>query len=646
MNNLLVDNTIPTQQNDAAFAAWARIYDSQANPLLALEERYLSCLLPRVDGKDILDAGCGTGRWLQKIAQLGSPQSLHGVDSSAEMLAAARSKHVKAASLIMAQLPALPLPSDSTDVALCSFALSYIWDIGIFAQQLARVVREKGDVFIVDMHPDTARELSWVRGFHADFQLAYEERAIKMIVDVMSEKSFRLVGFYEPTFDEPERFIFEKHRRLAVYQQAKGKPPIYILHFKRESSFKGDSDITICNAKCVLGSEELVSDSLSMHNGHIHSILPHRQQQPSKNHVDLADFTLFPGFVNAHDHLEFALFPRLGSPPYRNATDWAHDIHSSSRSTIATHTDVPLEVRLWWGAIRNLLSGVTTVCHHNPPHPIFDDPSFPVRVVKNFDWTHSLAFGPEIANTHHLTQPSTPFIIHACEGIDTSAHNEFARLLDMDLIHDNTVLVHGLAMNLDDIEALNSCGAALISCPSSNQFLFSKHPSARHLMAIQRLSIGSDSPLTALGDLLDEVRFCKQELHLSSNKLFECVTTSAAKILFLNNCEGHIAPGLPADFFAIRSFPCSPSQRLCSISWRDIELVVVGGSVRLASDNMIQRLPSQFRYRLSPLLIDGSVRWIDAPISMLFEAAAKFLGDDGIFLNGRQLTIDRRQHVA
>ena len=645
MTDLLVDRAMPSNQNDAAFAAWAHVYDSQANPLLALEERYLSCLLPKIDGKDILDAGCGTGRWLQKFMQLGSPQSLHGVDSSAEMLAVARSKHVKTTSLVMAQLPALPLPSDSIDLALCSFVLSYIRDINEFTQQIRRVVRDGGDVFLVDMHPDTARELNWTRGFHVNFSLSYEERSIETVIDAMIERGFQLVGFYEPTFEKPEQAIFEKNGKLPAYQQAEGRPPIYILHFRREPLSTDCPDIIFSDVNYVLGSEELLSGSITVHDGRTFSIRSNSTYHLSKSRIDLSGFTLFPGLVNAHDHLEFALFPRLGNPPYHNATDWAHDIHKNFSTTIEMHTDVPLEVRLWWGAIRNLLSGVTTVCHHNPYHPVFDDPNFPVKVVKNFDWAHSLTFSPGITKTHKQMLPPKPFIFHACEGVDALAYDEFIQLLDMDLIDDKTVLVHGLAMTDLDIKVLNNRGASLISCPTSNQFLFSATPSARHLKLIQRLSIGSDSSLTAQGDLLDEIRFCSQTLNLSSAKLLECITTSSAEILLLNNGEGRIDPGFSADFFAVPSFTGSPSRRLCLISWQDVELVVVNGSIRLASESMIQRLPPQLTKHLSFLLVNSVARWIDAPIAMLIEVASQFLGNDQLFLNGRSLSTSRRQRV-
>ena len=83
--------------------------------------------------------------------------------------------------------------------------------------------------------------------------------------------------------------------------------------------------------------------------------------------------TILPGLINAHDHLHFALFPRLGAGPYPNATAWARDIYHPEREPIRSHLRVPKRLRLLWGGLRNLLSGVTTVGHHDPFDAVFDE---------------------------------------------------------------------------------------------------------------------------------------------------------------------------------------------------------------------------------------------------------------------------------
>jgi hypothetical protein len=77
-------------------------------------------------------------------------------------------------------------------------------------------------------------------------------------------------------------------------------------------------------------------------------------------------------------------------------------------------------VRLWWGALKNLLSGVTTVCHHNPYERDVFDADFPVRVVRRFSWAHSLEFEPELAARFRKAPASYPFLVH-CRRIRAAA---------------------------------------------------------------------------------------------------------------------------------------------------------------------------------------------------------------------------------
>src|SRR3954470_20281375 len=77
--------------------------------------------------------------------------------------------------------------------------------------------------------------------------------------------------------------------------------------------------------------------------------------------IDVGPAVALPGLINSHDHLEFNCYPPLGNPPYRSFTEWSIDVHRDHRSLVEAVEAIPRPVRLLFGVLKNLLSGVTTV---------------------------------------------------------------------------------------------------------------------------------------------------------------------------------------------------------------------------------------------------------------------------------------------
>ena len=632
--------------NADAFAAWAAVYDEQDNPLLCLEERMLHRMLPDSKGKDVLDIGCGTGRWLTYFSGAGAA-SLLGLDSSKAMLEVARGKQLPNTHLIHAELPSFPIQSHSTDLVIASFVLGYVADLETCASELARIIRSHGDLFISDMHPETAETLGWKRGFSREgqtFRIAIKNRSIANMVDTFVSQGFSLVGCIEPRFGTSERGLFRRQQKDPAWNAAQGMPAIYLLHFRRvRSQCKESLTLGLHGALCALGPRELVPASVGISGGVVSSILsvppsPLRSRAHEDRGLDLTGYLLLPGLVNAHDHLDFALFPRLGSGPYKNATEWAAHIQSNESEIIVLHRRVPKSVRLWWGGIRNLLCGVTTVCHHNPLYPSLRKREFPIRVVQDYGWEHSLAFGHDIPAAFCRTTNCGPFLIHAGEGIDGEAFDEVAALDALGVLRNRTVLIHGLAMDEAGAMLLNDRGAALVICPSSNYFLFQKTHTAEQLQVIDRLALGSDSPLTADGDLLDEYRFAHRTCGVPAERLYEMVTVRAAQILQLHKGQGTLRIGSTADFIAIRYREGDPSEILSKLSWQDVELVIVGGQVQLASEEVIRRLCPTAKRGLTALKVEGQLRWLRGSVLRNLKLAERVLGVGNVRVGGLQVT--------
>ena len=328
--------------------------------------------------------------------------------------------------------------------------------------------------------------------------------------------------------------------------------------------------------------------------------------------LDLTGPVRLPGLINAHDHLEFNLFPALGQGPYPNATEWARDIYHPERSPVREQLRVPKHERLWWGALKNLLSGVTTVCHHNPyERAVFRD-DFPVRVVRRFGWAHSLAFEPNLAARFRNTPPHWPFILHCAEGTDAAARRETADLDRLGALDDRTVLVHGVSA---DPALLHKRSASLVWCPTSNLRMLGRTLTRSVLRSGVPIALASDSAMSAPVDLLDELRVARA--YLPEQRLYEMVTTEPVRILRLAGSR---------DWIAVRTSAPTPAAALLEGS---VALVVIRNRIRLISEELAVQLPRAERRALQRLSIEGRPPvFVDAPVRFLRRTAVKYLGSD------------------
>jgi cytosine/adenosine deaminase-related metal-dependent hydrolase len=622
----------------AAFDEVAALYDQQSSPMLILEERFLPGLLPDLRGRDVVEVGCGTGRWLAKL-EGGAPRSLIGVDPSTGMLDCARKKLPTSVSLLEGSADALPLATGSADVILISFALSYCERLDRVVSELARIARPGASVLISDVHPISEAKLNWKRTFPSRFGPIHApsvRHKFSQLTQLCVQAGFQTATFLELPFAVDDWPIFAAAGKLPALEAMRGLPAIYIAQFTKDESSVCVS-INLKHANIAFGPTSSAAAMIAIGEDRVAELSTALLHRRPDHAIDLSGYLVMPGLINAHDHLEFGLFPRLGRGGYQNSKQWAEDIHTNDRDLIALHSRVPKDVRLYWGALRNLLSGVTTVCHHNPISPVLQSPDFPVRVMRDFGWAHSLAFDSDLPSKFASTSNHSPFVIHAAEGVDEQTSNEIAQLERLGILGERTILVHGLNCSSGDIDLINHRGTALVVCPSSNDFLFGTTWTGSRLHQVSRFVLGTDSPISASGDMLDEIRFSASKLELSPTELYEMCTSRSAAILRLHQREGTIRAGGVADFLAVRDNGLAPASRLLELRPRDIELVFVGGRVHLASEEGLQRLPDSFRQGLFPLAIDGSIRWVRAPLPHLFREAQAVLGDD-LLLGHKQVT--------
>jgi ubiquinone/menaquinone biosynthesis C-methylase UbiE len=220
-----------------AYARWASSYDETPNPLLALEERSLAGILTSVLGQDVVELGCGTGRWLQNLEAAGAG-SLTGVDNSTAMLAQARKKCLSSTSLIHSDCTATPFHNGATDFVLASFLLSYVTDLQKFAAEAGRILRPGGTLTVSDVHP-RAGSYGWRRTFKTSrglFEIATFEYTLADLITILRAAGFNLEAMDEPCFGEEESTIFRRAGMLHHFQQVESLPVIYWARFSRSES--------------------------------------------------------------------------------------------------------------------------------------------------------------------------------------------------------------------------------------------------------------------------------------------------------------------------------------------------------------------------------------------------------------------------
>ena len=362
---------------------------------------------------------------------------------------------------------------------------------------------------------------------------------------------------------------------------------VHALARRRRPAVRGESAAIVLRGATIVSYDATEARTLAMAHGRVAA------ECGSEARIDLRDHFVFPGLVNAHDHLQLNCIPPLEhAAPFANSYVWidGFDAHRK-RADVAAAVQVPSDVRHWHGGLKNILAGVTTVAHHDPWHAVLDDPDFPVGVLSEFGWSHSLGlggrlpgeapkYGPGVYSSFLTTPWSQPWFIHVAEGIDDVAAGELSRLDELGCLSGNTVIVHGVGLTPRDAKRIAERQASVVWCPSSNLGMFGRTLDPGPPFEAGCVALGTDSRLTGSRDLLEELRVAAANCELTNQELMRLVTADGADVLRMPSAGG-LQVEQTADCVVLRA-DGDPHDALLNASRSTIRAVVRRGAPVIA----------------------------------------------------------------
>lgn len=404
-------------------------------------------------------------------------------------------------------------------------------------------------------------------------------------------------------------------------------------------------------------------------------------------HVDLGPSALiFPGMINLHDHPSYDALPLwpapsshaqpelgrpLGSEPYANRYQWnamhGHASPEQARLIVTPHfaltspegLNLETEV-IKYAKIKGLLGGQTTsqgatstpasdgVLSRNVDSPNFGRQAIGSTVGALGDASPS-DVGQLVAGMRFGLVDA--WLFHLGEGVrdgdrrpgdPDSSRAEFETLKSDGLLTDMTVVVHGVALEASDFEAMRAArstrldgsgdglGAKLVWSPLSNLLLYGRTANVYEALAAGvTVSLGTDWSPSGSRNLLGELKIADIALRdpavLGASRhllpelavegkngeaaeraeraldqlIVDMATRNPAATVRWQNQVGSLEAGKAADLFVIsadpdrprhRPAPRSPYRSLIDATERDVRLVVVGGEPLVGDVDVLEQL--------------------------------------------------------
>jgi hypothetical protein len=189
------------------------------------------------------------------------------------------------------------------------------------------------------------------------------------------------------------------------------------------------------------------------------------------------------------------------------------------------------------------------------------------------------------------------WFVHLSEGVDQSSKAEFDALWDKGLILDETIVIHGTALDSSQFSKMASVNSELVWSPLSNLLLYGD---TTDVVAADQagvsISISPDWGPSGSKNNLHELKVADMWNtnnlggHFSNYELVEMVTSNPADATGWTPFVGRVKADLYADLVVIDTFHEDPYRNLIEAIDADVALTVVQGKAVFGDVDIMQQL--------------------------------------------------------
>ena len=380
------------------------------------------------------------------------------------------------------------------------------------------------------------------------------------------------------------------------------------------------------------GESNVINDgNVMIRDGKITGVWPSSSNPPAG--VDFTDLpivetegTIYPGLIDLHNHVHYNHIPlwdfdvhlsesqKSEEGGYTNRYQWGNNwdygpsitwmktnIQSTYRWDMASEQMKYAEVQA--------VSGGVTAMQGSPSSGTQAWDSILSRNVELYNFGQDGistcavcgAADDDYTGSHLISQSEAgtlnAWFVHLSEGVDQSSKDEFDALWNKGLIMDETIVIHGTALDSSQFSKMASVNSELVWSPLSNLLLYGDTTDvvAAHQAGVS-ISISPDWGPSGSKNNLHELKVADMWNtnnlggHFSNYELVEMVTSNPADATGWAPFVGRIKADLYADLVVIDTFHEDPYRNLIEAIDADVALTVVQGKAVFGDVDIMQQL--------------------------------------------------------